>query len=196
MHPEDQARLVRALEFALEAHGDQKRKGKDVPYVSHLLQVAGFVFEHGGQIDQAIAGLLHDVREDCPGITDEDVRARFGERVADIVHDCTDLLEEDTPDRKSEWRIRKERYIEHLGQASRDTRLVALCDKLHNLSNILCDVRTYGFDVFSRFSAGPPQQLWYFTEVRRAAGRGLPRALLMEFDLHLESLRELVETRA
>ena len=41
-------KLVAALEFALSAHGDQKRKGKDVPYVSHLLQVAGLVLEHGG----------------------------------------------------------------------------------------------------------------------------------------------------
>ncbi len=35
-----------------------------VPYISHLMNVAGIVLENGGSEDEAIAALLHDVLED------------------------------------------------------------------------------------------------------------------------------------
>jgi len=189
---DDQGRLVRALEFALAAHGAQKRKGKDVPYVSHLLQVAGFVLEYGGDVELAMAGLLHDVIEDCPGVSLADLETRFGKRVAGIVDSCTDLLEEDHPDEKSDWRTRKERYLEHMRAADADTRLVALCDKLHNLSNVLADVRSFGTSTFDKFNAGAREQVWYYDGVRQAAGEGLPAPLLAEYDLHVAKLKEYV----
>ena len=43
--------LAEAVRFALHAHGEQTRKGSQIPYVSHLLQVAGLVLEHGGDPD-------------------------------------------------------------------------------------------------------------------------------------------------
>ncbi|MBC7162664.1 MAG: HD domain-containing protein, partial [Immundisolibacter sp.] len=53
-------RYAEALVFAREAHSGHVRKGTAIPYVSHLLAVSGLVLEHGGDEDQAIAGLLHD----------------------------------------------------------------------------------------------------------------------------------------
>ncbi|MEA3055580.1 MAG: hypothetical protein QOD30_1012, partial [Actinomycetota bacterium] len=81
--------LPDALDAALAWHGDQRRKGKDVPYVAHLLGVASLVLELGGSAEQAAAGLLHDVLEDTDATLD-DVRARFGDTVASIVEACTD----------------------------------------------------------------------------------------------------------
>ncbi len=43
MQEVDRRRLVDAFAFALAVHGDQKRKGKQIPYASHLLAVAGLV---------------------------------------------------------------------------------------------------------------------------------------------------------
>lgn len=192
MDPRDQVKLVSALEFALQAHGPQTRKGKDVPYVSHLLQVAGFVLEYGGDVELAVAGLLHDVIEDCPGVSLADLEASFGQRVAGIVQGCTDLMEDDHPDQKSDWRVRKERYLEHMRAADVDTRLVALCDKLHNISNVLADVRSHGAATFDKFNAGAREQVWYYDGVRRAAGEGLPAPLLAEYDLHVAKLKEYV----
>src|SRR5262245_36252744 len=54
-----------ALNYAADAHQTQLRKGTPIPYLSHLLGVASLVLEHGGDEDQAIAGLLHDVLEDA-----------------------------------------------------------------------------------------------------------------------------------
>ncbi len=92
--------------FALAAHDGQLRKGTQIPYASHLLAVASIFIDYGGDEDEAIAALLHDCIEDC-GVGPEEIRARFGDEVADIVVACSDSLEKD-PNNKADWRIRKE----------------------------------------------------------------------------------------
>lgn len=191
MGPDDQARLAEALRFALAAHGDQKRKGTQIPYVSHLLQVAGLVLEFGGSPEEAVAALLHDTIEDCE--TDEDeLRTRFGPEVARIVVECSDVLEGDTPGRKSPWRDRKAAYIAHVRDADGPTRLVSACDKLHNLRSMLADLHAEGPATLERFSGKPPQLLWYYREVRRAVGEDLPRRLLRELDMGIEEFAAFV----
>ena len=154
MDSESQQRLHRATAFVLHHHADQTRKGSTIPYVSHLLQVSGAVLEYGGSTDQAIAGLCHDTIEDCD-VTHSQLEEEFGSVVAQIVADCTDTLPGDTPGAKSDWKIRKSRYLAHLADADAASVLVAACDKLHNLSCIVSDVRTVGQDYLNRFSAEP-----------------------------------------
>jgi (p)ppGpp synthase/HD superfamily hydrolase len=50
-------RFTAAFEYARDAHGDQKRKSTDIPYLSHPMSVSALVMEYGGDEDQAIAGL-------------------------------------------------------------------------------------------------------------------------------------------
>ena len=96
-------RFAAAFSFALVQHADQSRKGTDVPYISHLMAVAGLVLEAGGDEDIAIAALLHDVVEDCGGAPVlAEVRTRFGDRVAQIVDGCTDSDETPKPPRPVE----------------------------------------------------------------------------------------------
>ncbi len=196
MSPDHRERLAEAFAFALDAHATQTRKGKSVPYVSHLLQVAGLVLEHGGSHDQAVAALLHDTLEDCPEVTRSDLAERFGEAVAAMVESCTDLLEGDRPDAKSDWRSRKERYIAHLERATRETRLVAACDKLHNLGNLVGDVRVDGLAFLERFNAGIPELLWYQEACLAALREGLPAALVGEWEHQLAELRRLLPSHA
>ena len=49
-----------ALDYAVRVHRDQRRKGTEVPYVTHLLAVAAIVGENGGTEDEVVAALLHD----------------------------------------------------------------------------------------------------------------------------------------
>ena len=87
-------RFEDALLMATRLHANQKRKGTDIPYVSHLLAVASLVLEEGGTEDQAIAALLHDAVEDQGGRdTLERIREEFGEDVAKIVDECTDAYD-------------------------------------------------------------------------------------------------------
>lgn len=199
MSPKQRKRLVRALDYALKAHGSQTRKGKEVPYGSHLLQVAGLVLEYGGDSKLAVAGLLHDTLEDCPSASEKKIRKRFGADVARLVRSCTDLLEGDTPERKSAWKERKEHYVGHLRKSDYRTRLLVACDKLHNLNEIIEDIRAEGIGTLDRFNASPEALRWYYGEVREAMGSDLPPALLERMDARLEALRErllIAESRA
>jgi (p)ppGpp synthase/HD superfamily hydrolase len=158
------ARLTEAFAVACEVHADQSRKGTTIPYVSHLMAVASLVLEHGGDEDVAVAALLHDAPEDRGGRAMlEEIRGRFGERVAGIVEGCTDTFEQ----KKPAWRERKERYIAHLQRADRDTCVVSAADKLHNARSILHDLRNRAPDVFTRFSATELQTGWYYGRMAR-----------------------------
>ena len=136
-------RFDRALLYATHVHGGQVRKGTDTPYVAHLLAVAATVLEYGGDEDLAIAALLHDSAEDQGGAARlEDVRNRFGERVARIVEACSDSLADTAKgERKAHWQERKETYIAHLLKADEDILRVSLADKVHNARAILRDLR-------------------------------------------------------
>jgi (p)ppGpp synthase/HD superfamily hydrolase len=188
-------RLEKALDFAIECHGDHTRKGTRIPYLSHLLQVSGLVLESGGSVDQAIAGLLHDTVEDCDDVSVEMIRRRFGPRVASIVADCTDLLPGDNPNRKGPWRARKERYLRHLAEASRASLLVSACDKLHNLGTLVADVRTRGARYLDRFNSTPAQQLWYYQRILQVAGPRLPKRLRQQFEVLLGEFEQLMSPR-
>jgi (p)ppGpp synthase/HD superfamily hydrolase len=196
MKGDDRAKLVSALRFALDAHGAQMRKGSDVPYASHLLEVTGIVLEHGGDIDQAVAGLLHDVLEDCEGVDAAVLQARFGTEVARIVRVCSDLLDGDTATTRSDWLSRKRHYIGKLHEADGRARLVAACDKLHNLRCLIADLRHAGPDTLERFNGTPPQTRWYYEAVRGALGTDLPRRLLSEIDALLGELGRFVPRAA
>jgi (p)ppGpp synthase/HD superfamily hydrolase len=189
--PERQ-KLSRAVAFALAAHGEQTRKGTRIPYASHLLQVVGLVLEHGGDVDQAIAAVLHDVVEDCEEVELDEIRRHFGAEVAGIVAVCTDLLPGDRSEEKSEWALRKRDFLERLGQADARAQLVAACDKLHNLRTLVADLRAEGPATLARFSATPAQTRWYHETVRRTVAGTLPARLLQELDALLEALREWV----
>jgi (p)ppGpp synthase/HD superfamily hydrolase len=135
------SRFEEALTFAALRHLTQARKGTTIPYIAHLLAVASLVITHAGDEDEAIAALLHDAVEDQGGLpTREQIRARFGERVAAIVDGCTDT--DVIP--KPPWRNRKEKYLDHLRAASSSIKLVAAADKLDNVRAIISDFRTIG----------------------------------------------------
>ncbi len=152
-------RFHSALTYASRLHEIQHRKGKNVPYVAHLLGVAALVLEAGGDEDQAIAALLHDAVEDQPERTSlEQISTKFGERVANIVAGCTDSLTHG----KDEWCARKKKYLAHLPGASNDVLLVSAADKLHNARSLLADWREEGDRVFERFRAGKQGTLWYY----------------------------------
>jgi GTP pyrophosphokinase len=152
-------RFEEALAYAARLHACQVRKGTRIPYVAHLLSVSALVLEDGGDEDQAIAALLHDAVEDQGGRPQlQQIRRRFGERVAAIVEGCTDADEIPKPP----WRARKEAYLAHLRTADPAVRRVSVADKLHNARAILADYRLVGDALWERFSGGRYGVLWYY----------------------------------
>ncbi|MEE2829203.1 MAG: HD domain-containing protein, partial [Myxococcota bacterium] len=71
-------RMDEALALVTEAFRNKRRKSTEIPYLSHLLQVAVWVAERGGSEEQIIAALLHDYLEDIEGSSAEELEAGFG----------------------------------------------------------------------------------------------------------------------
>ena len=107
-------RFEQALAYAHTVHAAQRRKGGDIPYIAHLLAVAGLVIEDAAGTealveDEVIAALLHDAAEDQGGEERlADIRTRFGDRVADVVAACSDTFEKPKP----RWQRRKKTYLD------------------------------------------------------------------------------------
>ena len=88
--------LNKAIQEAAVAHGDQKRKGTNIPYITHPFMVAMILSEAGYTEDEVVAGELHDTLEDTQ-ITEDYIENLFGKHVRAIVVGCTE------PDRSLDW---------------------------------------------------------------------------------------------
>jgi (p)ppGpp synthase/HD superfamily hydrolase len=191
--PKLTGQFSKALVYAELKHHNQVRKGGDIPYVGHLLTVAGLVVNDGGSEEQAIAALLHDAVEDAGGpATLEEIRASFGAEVARIVDECSDTDEVPKPP----WRERKQRYINHLADVGGDTLLVSVADKLDNARSMLRDLHQDGPRLWERFTVKDPNDhLWYYGELLKAyRDRGLQSWMVDELDRVVAELKRKVET--
>ncbi len=173
-------RYAKALELAARWHGDHRKKGSDVPYLSHLLSVSALVWEGGGDETEAIAALLHDAVEDGAATIDE-VREAFDDDVAAIVWDCSDVTE--PGDHKPPWFDRKIKHIHHLesivtDQNASPTMRVVAADKIANVRSILVDLRADRRDLWDQFKGGQGGSVWYYGEMSRVVERRLPGTIL------------------
>lgn len=179
VHP----RFAEAVAYAAIVHADQGRKGTSIPYLSHLLQVAGLAMEHGADPEAQLAAVLHDAAEDRGGAARlADIRVRFGERVAELVAACSDALPEPGQE-KPPWRVRKERYVAHLADPATDPAalIIALADKVHNARSLLADLHREGPATWGRFTVGCEEHCWYLEACAAAAERrGVALALAAE----------------
>ena len=166
-------RFTTAVDYARVLHAADVRKGTAIPYFAHVMAVAAIVLEHGGSEDQAIAALLHDAGEDHGGAARiADIRAEFGDVVADIVVACSDDLPADGAVKRP-WSARKTEYLARLKTEPLDIVLVSAADKLHNARSILTDYRSHGEKLWKRFNASRAQSLWYYDELSKVLAERL-----------------------
>jgi (p)ppGpp synthase/HD superfamily hydrolase len=174
--------------------------------------VSVLVWQHSDQTplaadqpeDLAIAALLHDVAEDAGGQAAlGELRALFGERVAQIVALASDALPEPGKE-KPPWRPRKEAHIARVRRVARGDEelgllpdpgaaLVIACDKLDNLRATVDDLAREGEEAFARFNGGPDGTRWYYRAMRDALSPALPSALVRRIDellIELERVRD------
>ena len=121
----------KALEFATMAHGDQKRKYTDEPYIIHPIAVAEIVKSVEHTDEMIAAALLHDVVEDTP-FTIDDIFDRFGDNVGELVSWLTDVSRPEDGNRK----IRKRIDREHIAEAPADAQTIKIADLIHNTGSI------------------------------------------------------------
>jgi len=162
MNQIDTSLIDRAIIYAVNAHKGVPRRGRDFPYIVHPLEALTIVATMTSEPELLAAAVLHDVVEDTP-CTVEDIRAEFGDRVAELVDAETEKHDHSSRSREESWRDRKLAALEALRQSSRDVKIVALGDKLSNMRAIARDFARYGDDFWNQFHAKDPQShAWRF----------------------------------
>jgi (p)ppGpp synthase/HD superfamily hydrolase len=176
-------RYLAAMEYAISQHKDQTRKQTNIPYISHCLAVSSLVLEAGGDEDQAIAGLLHDVAEDCGGEPRlVEIENLFGKRVAKIVRGCSDSLTE-SETTKAPWKERKLEHLNKLRQSDKDILIVTGADKTHNARAIVTDSQIIGDRIWNRFNAEKSDITWYYKSVLEIlVEKKVPKFLTSQLD--------------
>ncbi|MUG86871.1 HD domain-containing protein [Paenibacillus timonensis] len=160
-----------AIEYAAYAHQGQKRKGTDIPYISHPYAVGMILQKARCSEEVVIAGILHDTLEDTE-TTERDLLERFGPVVLEIVKGCSE------PDKGASWEERKQHTLDELKHAPLPIRQVSCADKLHNIRSIKKDLRVHGEDAWNRFKRGRESQEWYYRGIIESLGYSSRFALL------------------
>ncbi len=183
---EDQSILQRAFEFALERHGQQRRKTGE-PYIFHPLAVASLLVEM--QMDQTclVTGLLHDVLEDTE-TSAEEMRRIFGEEVTRCVEGVTKIG-------KLQFYSRADRQAESVRKMLiamvSDIRIIIVkfADRIHNLRD-MADVPR------DRQIAKAQETLEIYCPIAHRLGMGKVRAEMEDLAFQLlepDVFRDIVE---
>jgi (p)ppGpp synthase/HD superfamily hydrolase len=188
-----------ALAFAAKHHDRQVRKGTKLPYLTHPANVAVILTRYGRDDDTVVAGILHDVIEDCvrDGYTramlEQRVGDKFGENVLETVLGVTYRRQDDDGIELSS-EDRKEDYLERLGGANEPARWVCAADKIHNASTIISDLRRTvdAETIWSRFSGGKTATVqWYRNVYDRLREVGFDAPIMSELGRVVAELEQL-----
>ena len=125
--------LKKAYEYATKWHEGQKRSsGED--YIIHPINVAATLIKLRMDLDSIIAGLLHDVVEDC-GVEPIEIKNEFNDSVAQIVVGLTKIS-------KIKFKTKEESQAENFRKMvvamAKDIRviIVKLSDRMHNMRTL------------------------------------------------------------
>ena len=157
-------RIQKAIQFAIKTHEldqKQKRKGKDVPYVTHPLSVGLILANIGATEDVVVAGILHDTIEDSieeNKVTKEIISDMFGQSVSDLVLSVTEQ------DKSLSWAERKAEALEHIKTFSHDSLLLKSADIIEYTREIIADYEIEGEKTFERFKAKKERMLKHYID--------------------------------
>jgi hypothetical protein len=155
--------IMKAFIYADHAHSGRLRTGTGIPAIQHPRQVGILCLMHTCDQELCIAGFLHEA-VDSTAVTLEEIRERFGDRIADIVAACS---EHDLP---VPWQERKNHIIESLRHTSRDIKVVACANELHNLLTMLEQHELEGDKLWERLDRGRDEQEQFYRELVKSIG--------------------------
>ena len=153
--------VEKAIIFAAKAHDHQKRKGTDIPYITHPIAVGMLLQKEKCSEEVIVAGILHDTLEDTE-TTFEDLTEVFGLHIANLV------LAASEKDKSLPWEVRKQQTIDVLKDATLEEIQVIVADKYHNLKSIQSDLELLGDLIWQRFNRGKRDQHWYYASIVKA----------------------------
>ena len=177
-----------AIIFAVKAHDGMRRKKSEAPYILHPMEAAVIVSTMTDDQNLIAAAALHDVVEDAD-ISIDEVEAKFGKRVRELVESETEDKRADLPPTDT-WRIRKEESLKVLRNADDISVLIVwLGDKLANMRSIYRDFKIEGVQMWQRFNQKDvAEQAWYYRSIVKLTERLADTSAWLEY----KTLTELV----
>ena len=177
-----------AFAFAAKHHDMQVRKGTKLPYLTHPANVAVILTRYGCDETTVVAGILHDVVEDCVrdgysrSMLEQRIGEKFGEEVLETVLGVTyRQVDEDGVELSRDER--KADYLARLDAANQRALWVCAADKVHNVNSTLSDLRRTidSQSVWSRFREGRAGTVaWYQSVLARLEEVGFSAPIVEE----------------
>jgi (p)ppGpp synthase/HD superfamily hydrolase len=195
-------RINHALAFSAKHHDRQVRKGTRLPYLTQPANVAIILTRYGQADSTIVAGILHDVVEDCvrEAYTREMLEQRIGDKFGvDVLDTVLAVTHRRVDDDGIELSAdeRRDDYLERLASSDDAARWVCAADKLHSTSTILADLRrTIDPDtVWNRVSGGRDATVrWYRRVYERLAEIGFHGEIMLELEKTVVALEEYEPT--
>lgn len=190
-----------ALAFAAKHHDRQVRKGTRLPYLTHPANVAIILTRYERDNDTVVAGILHDVIQDCVqdgysrAMLEQRIGDKFGSKVLETVLAVTyrKLDDEGVELSGDDRRID---YLERLAAANNEARWVCAADKIHSAASLISDLRRTvdPESVWNRFGGGKAAtSRWYRQVYERLREVGFNDPIMSELDAVSAELVKLAE---
>jgi len=178
--------LLKAINYAAKAHRGQLRRSDSIPVISHPYGVGMLLLKNKCSETVVIAGLLHDVIEDCPNYKIIDIIKEFGSEVGNIVADLTQNDE-------SLWHKKKQEHIEILRDASLDTKMVCAADNIHNIDSLLDSLEKNGDKAWDIYKVSKEDKVKYFGEMYISITKGYIYEDISIFGAYRKTMENLYE---
>ncbi len=176
--------IVKALKLAVTAHEGQKRKGADIPYIVHPVEVAIILMKNGASDEMVAAGILHDTLEDTD-VAEKTIRDEFGEKVLGYVIGASEILENRD---RAPWKERKDHTVRFLADAPLDIKMISCADKLSNIRSVERNNPKEKDSFWNRFNAGYEDQKWYYESLVESLSKLEGVAMYEEFKIIVETI--------
>lgn len=172
-----------AIIYATIMHQNKVRPVLGTPAILHVLEVAQILTTMSEDLELIAAGVLHDVVTDTCGSIEE-IRERFGERVASLVASNSVRIMVLNPD--DAWKNGIENTLKVLsGTNDLGIRMLRLADMLANLRSVSNKFSARGEKMWADFGEGSKAHyLWYYQKA----------AEILELDLNKTgAFKELIQ---
>ena len=168
--------IQEGVDFIYEAHKNQFRNNGLQPFLSHPMDVMKMVTRWGiRELVVLLTCLLHDTDEDCPEITNDDIKEKFGEEVAYYVKELT-----------FDGSYPKHEYIKSFINATPQALVVKLADRFVNTMDFAYHEDRYAPKYFKKADA----LIEAFQKRRNEIEEVFGKAVLHRIDQTLEEVKK------
>lgn len=184
---------AKALAISAKVHEHQVRKGSDIPYIVHPVEVAMILQKIGASEEMIAAALLHGVFSNSNiGLSSviELIEKNFGEKAHKIIEIIDGVSEGQENGGNTPWKMQKQQSFDYL--AKEDTpleiKMVSCAEKLSNIRDLVRGYREMGDSIWKKFNEGYNEQKWYYESSVKSLKSLEVYEMYKEFKLLVEEL--------